>query len=305
MANYKLLKRLNSIMHLMKSYPNISKQHLLERLYDDYGMEVAERTLERDFTNLKNEFGLDVIYNYDSKGYSVEDTAQLTTFFKFAELSSLAELYAEGLKDYETFQKWIIPDDSERFKGIEHLKPILNAITQSLKLKFDKVNYYRKTEKQYTVTPIRIKEYLNRWYLVAVPDGQDEIRNFGIDRISNLVVTNKPARKSSNFEEQLKNYEDIVGLNYNESINKEPEDVIVKTTNKQLKYLRSLPLHKSQVCIDGQGGSNWGRATYHLKPNYEFMTQLLRMADQVEVVEPQWLRNRMKGFTERMYNLYK
>ena len=292
-------------MHLLKSYPNISKQHLLDRLMADYDMDVSERTLERDFTNLKNEFGLDVIYNFDSKGYSVEDTAQLTTFFKFAELSSLAELYAEGLKDYDTFQKWIIPDDSERFKGVEYLKPILNAITQSLKLKFDKVNYYRKTEKQYTVTPIRIKEYLNRWYLVAVPDGQDEIRNFGIDRISNLVVTDEPARKSDKFDEQLKNYEDIVGLNYNESINKEPEDIVVKATNEQLKYLRSLPLHKSQVCIDGQGGSIWGRVTYHLKPNYEFEIQLLKLGDQVEVMEPKWFRDKIARHIKRINTIYK
>ena len=62
-------------MHLLKSYPNISKQHLLDRLMADYDMDVSERTLERDFQNLKNEFGLDVIYNYDSKGYSIEDNA--------------------------------------------------------------------------------------------------------------------------------------------------------------------------------------------------------------------------------------
>jgi len=304
MASYSILKRLNNLMHLLKSYPDISKADLLDRLREDYDLDISERTLERDFGILKKDFNLDIIYDHTTKGYTTEETDQLTTFFKFAELSSLAELYEEGLKDYETFQKWVIPDDSERFKGLEHLKPILTGITSGLKLEFDKVNYYREAENHYIVTPIRIKEYLNRWYLIGVPDGIDEIRNFGIDRIKNLKITDELARKASLFEDQLKNYDDIVGVNFNDSENKKPEKIKMRVTNEQLNYFKSLPMHHSQVCVASDDNSGWGFVHFHLKPNYEFMTQLLRIGDKVEVLEPKWLRKKIKLQIDAMHSLY-
>jgi len=79
--------------------------------------------------------------------------------------------------------------------------------------------------------------------------------------------------------------------------------VVLRAHNNQIKYLKSLPLHASQVCVMSVEG-DWGRVTYKLKPNYEFITQLLRMADMVEVQEPQWLRERIKGYIGRMAALY-
>src|SRR5690606_40629522 len=47
------------------------------------------------------------------------------------------------------------------------------------------------------LNPYLLKEYQNRWYLVGTIKPTDEFRTFGIDRISNLVVsetTFKPNR---------------------------------------------------------------------------------------------------------------
>ena len=93
------------------------------------------------------------------------------------------------------------------------------------------------------------------------------------------------------FEDQIKQYDDVIGLNFNET--KKVEKVVLEVDNNQLKYLKSLPLHKSQVCIDGEKGTP-SLAIYKVKPNYEFETQILRMGDTVEVIEPLWLRKKIK-----------
>ncbi|MBQ0768401.1 MAG: WYL domain-containing protein, partial [Bizionia sp.] len=92
-------------------------------------------------------------------------------------------------------------------------------------------------------------------------------------------------------------------LNYSESQNKAVETIVLKAHNNQLKYLRSLPLHKSQHCINGIH-NNWGTVTYKLKPNYEFEIQILKLGNMVEVIEPQWFREKIKKHINEMHKLY-
>lgn len=303
MANYKLLKRLERIIYFIKTGPGITKVALLDKLLDTMDFEVSERTLERDFNTLKTDFGLDISYDRSLKGYRLEeDQERLGTFFKFAELSSLADLYEAGLKDYKTFQKWVIPDDSSEFKGLHNMKKALQGIMLSQKLSFTKVNFYQNTRNEYIVTPLRLKEYLNRWYLIAVPEDINEIRTFGLDRIENLEVLSDKAKSIKNESQQLKQFLDIIGLNYNET--QDVQKVVLKADNKQIKYLRSLPLHHSQICVENNDENEWGTVTYELKPNYEFETQILKLGAMVQVLEPVWFREKVAGHIQTMHELY-
>ena len=289
-------------MHLITSIKGISKSMIIERLLVDYDIDTTSRTLERDIKNLKEDFGIEINYSRSLGGYRLrENEDQVNNFLKFAEFASLAEMYEEGIKDYKSFNKYVIPDDSSDFTGLHYMGRILRGITLSRKLKFTKENYQKETTKEYIVTPLRLKEYLNRWYLIAVSDGEEEIRNFGIDRISGLQLMDENGVSKKVFEEQINLYDDIIGLNYNES--KNIEKVVLAVENSQLKYLRSLPLHKSQVCVDGENGSS-GKAIFHIKPNYEFEIQILKMGDKAQVLEPEWLRNKIKDYLMRALKKY-
>jgi len=164
------------------------------------------------------------------------------------------------------------------------------------------LNYYKESQTEYTVSPLRLKEYLNRWYLIAVPDGLDEIRTFGLDRLANLKVLNTKARKIKNEKQQLKQFMDVIGLNYSES--EEVQKVVLKADTRQIKYLRSLPLHHSQLCADGATLEDWRTVSYELKPNFEFMTQILKLGARVKVIEPTALKERVEQEIGKMNELY-
>lgn len=304
MSNYQMLKRLNSVAQLIKAYPGISKKQLLERLLNDYDLEVPERTFERDKSILGSDFGIAIGYNHTARGYFLEENEEaLIRFFKFAKFAAMAEVYENGINDYKSFLKWVIPEDSSNFLGVQHFKKLIQAISSSHKLSFVKENYYGGTNKTYTVSPLCLKEYANRWYLIAVVDGESEIKNFGIDRLSKIEIKNAKSLKIEDFNDQLKQYDDVVGLNYTESKNAAPEKIVIKAHNNQLKYLRSLPIHKTQICINGID-SDWGHVTYDLKPNYEFEIQILKLGNMVEVIEPQWFRDKIKKHISEMHELY-
>lgn len=303
MADYKILKRLKCIAQLVQFHPGITKKQLLERLLNDYDLDVAERTFERDKRFLESDYGIAITYSHNSRGYYIEKNENaLSQFFKFAKFAAMAEVYENGIKDYKSFQKWVIPEDSSDFDGVQHFEKLILAISINHKLTFLKENYYDNTKKEYTVSPLCIKEYANRWYLIAVAEGENYIRNFGIDRLSQLTIQNIKARKIDDFQQQLKQYDDVVGLNYSESENEEVDEIVIKAHNNQLKYLRSLPIHKSQFCTDGP--DDWGTVTYKLKPNYEFEIQLLKLGNMVEVLKPQWFRDKVKKHIAEMFELY-
>ncbi|SCY41062.1 Predicted DNA-binding transcriptional regulator YafY, contains an HTH and WYL domains [Nonlabens sp. Hel1_33_55] len=290
MAGYNQLERLERIVQLLHWKKYITKEELMDQLWERYDIEISERSLERDLKSLKEQYSLDIEYNRQHKGYFLaEDERLLSRFFKFAELSSLAKIYEEGLKNYSQFEKWIIPDDSSDLTGVSNINPIVKAMNTGLKLKFKKENFHTGVVKEYLVTPLRLKEYLNRWYLIAVADGQDYFKNFGIERMTDVNIIREPGIDTKKFEKKLERYKDIVGINYSDEYFSAPLKVVIKTYDFQYKYLQTLPLHHSQqfTLLPDESES---LVTFHLQPNHEFITQLLRMNENVEVLQPTALR---------------
>ena len=61
---------------------------LLERLRNDYDLDVSDRTFEHDKSILGLDFGISINYNYSARGYSIEENeAALSQFFKFAKFA--------------------------------------------------------------------------------------------------------------------------------------------------------------------------------------------------------------------------
>jgi len=307
MANYKQLERLERIVHLLSWKEFISKKELLDQLSDRFEIHISERSLERDLKVLKESFSLDINYNHQENGYELEkDERLLSRFFKFAELNSLAKVYEDGLKNYSEFEKWIIPDDSSKLNGIENINPIVKALNVGFKLKFKKENFHTGEIAERIVTPLRLKEYLNRWYLIAIKDGTNEIRNYGIERMTDLVLLKESGVDVKPFAEKLNRYNDIVGINYSNEYFSEPVKVVCKTFDYQHKYLQTLPLHHSQD-ITFKSGDKKDEATvsFFLQPNHEFITQLLRMNENIVVEQPERLRDVMHEKLKQTLNRYK
>ena len=66
----------------------------------------------------------------------------------------MAKVYESGIKDYKSFQKWILPEDSSGFDGVQHFEKLIHAISISYKFTFLMENYYGGTKMEYTVSPL-------------------------------------------------------------------------------------------------------------------------------------------------------
>ena len=81
------------------------------------------------------------------------------------------------------------------------------------------------------------------------------------------------------------------------------ENVKLKVSAAQANYIRSLKFHDSQEEIERN--DEYSIFTYHLRPTYDFQQELLSHGEDMEVLEPQWLREEIADKVEIMSNKYK
>ncbi|PHR96644.1 MAG: hypothetical protein COA80_08570 [Leeuwenhoekiella sp.] len=305
MSTYDKVSRLGKIVSLVKNRPGISQAQMMQALFPDVDSNPkSTRTLERDLAAIRREFFIPIDYQPAQQGYTLDESALEATyeFLKLVEFANVGKLLQDGKTDLRTFSDIVELDDSSIFKGIDQVKRIIAAIQQKQKIRFRHINYWEESEKEYTITPLKIKEYLNRWYVIGLPDKTKEIRTFGIDRLKDLTTAGGSRIQFKDYEAQLNQFYNIVGLNFNEGDGK-VKRVKLKVFHKHLKYLDSLPLHHSQD-IQWKAGEEHGIVSYRLVPNYELKTQILKMHSFAEVLEPVELREEIKSMLQEALDHY-
>ncbi len=291
MATHIISRRIQNIIQYVYDFKYPSKQDILNFLKEkDFNL--SARTLERDIERIRADFGLEIAYCKVDNGYYIDEdkSVRVDSFFKFLEIVSIADIFSESLLDSNKILDYVSFDDSKSFRGIENLKDILIAINQNRKIKFVHENFEMHTFKEYEITPLLLKEYENRWYVIGVPERMNEIRTFGVDRLSKLIVGKISKLKMKTFAKQINNFKNVVGINFEDG---KPVKISILVDGLHIKYMKSLPLHHSQI-IHSKNSDNKHLVDFYLIPNYEFMTQILKMGDYAEVISPSGLRNEIK-----------
>lgn len=278
-------------------YPSFAE---IQDYLDDFGFSISKRTLERDIAAIRNEFGLEITYNRIKEGYYIdeENSINIDSFLRFLEIVNTAELLTESLSDSKETLDYISFDKGGGLKGIEFLKPLLQAIKEHRKIRFKHFSYQTEKSKTYSLQPYLLKEYQNRWYIVGVVSGMNEMRTFGLDRISDLQVKDELFEPNQKLNPHQK-FADAIGVVYALG---EKQKVILSFTPSQGYYVKSLPLHKSQVVLIDNDEEC--RVELNIVPNYELVQQIIMHHDQVKVIEPKWLVDEIREHFQNALNQY-
>ncbi|WHZ06843.1 MAG: Chromosome (plasmid) partitioning protein ParA [Cytophagales bacterium] len=297
MANYKGLRRYYLIIEKLQEGKNTSFKSIAKHLSAN-DIEISERTLQRDIAQIRADFGVDIIYDKSSNGYSIDETSStnLPSFYRFLELTLTTELLREQLKEKHTLLNHIQFEPIESLKGHENLKLILDAILLKRWIKFQYTRFDEGITKTHEAIPCLLKRYQNRWYLIAKVKSGREV-TYGIDRMSGLKkMTAVFKEQDLVFPEGLNS---VVGLNYTG----EPVRVVLEADELQAKYLLSLPLHHSQKVLSSSKKTI--RFEYLLIPNFELMQAILKLGDQVKVIEPKELKDEIVAALKRTLQMYR
>lgn len=84
--------------------------------------------------------------------------------------------------------------------------------------------------------------------------------------------------------------------------NESSQKIVLRAYNVFADYLRTLPLLESQREIGSDDESTLFE--YHLKPTFDFYQLVLAQGDQVEVLEPESVRDEMRNFAQNILDFY-
>ena len=184
-------------------------------------------------------------------------------------------------------------------RGTEYLQMIIDAMQQSKELAIDYQPFYGHRA-SYTIQPYAMKTYHQRWYVLGFIKELNAIRNIALDRLLEMTIKEQPFKFPKNFNAE-KYYANTVGIFVNEKLS--PVKVTLKAYGKQIEYLRSLPLHKSQ-CETSSRYGEFCVFEYKLCLTPELSSQILAMGENIEVLEPQELREEVKRRLEESFLRY-
>ena len=124
------------------------------------------------------------------------------------------------------------------------------------------------------------------------------ISNLALDRIQEIEHTTETyiPNTTLDFEEY---FEDVIGVT--KLANDIPVKILLRFSAHRLPYVLSKPMHESQR----NNRADEGIIELEVVPNKEFYQRLLSFGSDVEVLEPQFVREEMTKNAQKLYELYK
>ena len=80
------------------------------------------------------------------------------------------------------------------------------------------------------------------------------------------------------------------------------EIVKIKVSTSQSNYLRDLPMYESQQ--ESERTDSYSIFELQVRPTFDFQQELLWNGEDLEVLEPYWLRKEIAGKVKRIWNKY-
>lgn len=134
------------------------------------------------------------------------------------------------------------------------------------------------------VYPYHLKQFNDRWYLIAQTVGYDTLGHYALDRIESFEeVDMKYLESDIDFEEY---FDDVIGVTVPERL--EPLDVVLRVSNNRFNYIKTKPLHLTQRVISEE--RNHTTIAINVKINKELIALILSFGPDVEVIAPANLR---------------
>ena len=262
---------------------------------DTLNIGFSKRTFQRDIKEIRNIFGVDIEYSKSEKGYFISQSEMENMNFQrmieaFDMFNSLN--LSQDLKPFIHLEK-------RRPQGTENLYGLLHAIKNKLQIKFSYQKFWEEESNQRTVEPYALKEFKNRWYVLAKDMKEGLIKSFALDRLTNLDITKKSFvyPKTFDIEENYRYCFGIISPN-----GKEPQEIILSFDPFQGKYIKSLPLHDTQkVLVDNEEEL---QIKLTLCITFDFVMELLSFSDNMKVLKPKSLIKEIKEAHQRAFKQY-
>jgi proteasome accessory factor B len=237
----------------------------------------SKRTLQRDIREIYQIFGIQIEYSQTSKGYFIsESELENVNFQRMMEAFDMFNSLnlAQDLTPFIQLEK-------RKPQGTENLYGILHAIKNQLQIRFAYEKFWEEAMTSRLTEPYALKEFKNRWYLIAKDCKDNNIKSFALDRLTDMEITKTSFLYPLNFniEEHFRYCFGIIGPN-----GQEPQEILLSFDPFQGKYIKTLPLHETQKII--MDNEEELQISLRLCITHDLIMELLSFGDNLKVLQP-------------------
>lgn len=314
LIRYRIIDR--CIRNKYKPFP--SKQELREaceeNLYgSNYGEHICDSTIEKDLFNMRMEHDAPIKYSKKNGGYYYEDSNYSINDIPLTEQDLESIQFAvntlQQFRDVDMFKQFgqaidkivdrvaieskqtlssenpIVQFETAFSSGGNEFLPIIyEAIIQKVKVSFNYKSFKAKDFTERLVSPLLLKEYRNRWYLISFDSAKNDIITYSLDRMTNVQTTTELAKIPEGFN--AKDYfEYSVGIT---AYRGDPDLIEFTADSVSAKYLESQPLHHSQKVVKSTVDSSIFQLTAFISE--ELIRNFLSYGGEIEIKKPLKLR---------------
>lgn len=296
MSKRESIARYNLIIKKLRKYPanfdDIFNYLEKESEIQSYNFTISKRTFQRDLDDIRSLFNIDILFDFSKKVYYIDNAGESVTSERMLEaFDTFNALHvADGLTQYIHFE-------NRRPKGTENLYGLLHAIKNRLQIKFTYYIFWSEEISERTVSPYILKEFKNRWYVMAKDQKDGNIKSFALDRLTELEILKKKVeqKEAINWEEKFRYSFGII-----DTVDEEPQEIILSFDAYQGKYIKSLPIHETQKII--KDNESELQIKLKLYVTHDLIMEILSYGDGVKVLKPKTL---VKAIQEQHKNAYK
>lgn len=261
----------------------LSLSEISDKWEDRFDLPYSRRTFNNHREAVEEVFGIRIECNRSTNRYYIDysedvsdenaESAWLINTFTVNNILSLGKQRLSGRVSVED-----IPS------GHLHLTGIMEAMTEGMEIEIDYQKYTSDSAETLTLRPYAVKEFAKRWYLIAFCIERDGLRVYGLDRVRDLKVTGRGFKMEKNFDvDEL--FATSFGIYLPEG---KARTITFRASEKEARFLRDLPLHRSQEEIESKDG----HVTFSIFvcPDKNMLMEFCRYGSRIEVLSPADIR---------------
>ena len=298
-----------------------------ESLYGSIsGEHICDSTIEKDLFNMKMDHDAPIKYSkmergyyYENDDYSINDIPltedelhsikyAVDTLHQFKDapffkdfgnaIDKIVDRISVGSSKHQMDQ-FIQFESATSIGGNQFLPLLLESIQRKKQLWFLYTSYIKAEEKPRKVSPLFLKEYRNRWYLISFNEEQGDIRTYALERMDSPKIMDNPVNHPKDFD-PVKYFKHSMGIT---AYKGKTSQILINVKPVAARYLKSQPIHKSQE-IHSENKENTV-FMMSLLISEELIRTLLSYGGEIEVIEPKELREIIEKRISDMNHLYK
>lgn len=282
--------RYHHIIHFLSKRKSTLKEikSYLQRQSEIHGYDftVSDRTFSRDISDIRTLYPMiQIEFDYAEGVYYIEeqvleDSVKVKLFESFNVFMALN--IADQASQYIFFEQ-------RRSSGTEHMHELLGAIRKKKQVELLYSSKWINPSSNRIVEPYGLREYDNRWYVLAVDTQDGILKSFGLDRIQELRVT----RRRFQYPQEISIpafYQHCFGIFHPQE--GKPVEVVLSVSPRLKPLINAMPFHSSQMII--LDNSKEMQLSLVIYPGWEFIRVVLSYGKEIRVLKPASLARKVK-----------